>query len=204
MNRPNRKRLHNKIQKRYEVSLETRKFEIDLFWRRSIFFWGFIAAAFIAYASYSGDKTYNPYLRIIISFFGFACSFCWTLVNRGSKYWQENWEHQVDIIEDKVTGPLFKIPAAIDTTKNWWLRARKYSVSKITIALSDYVVLVWAGMTFYSIINLSSVSQYLEGKCKILYLDKEQYILMFSGITILWMILVLIFGQTTEKDMNKY
>jgi hypothetical protein len=29
-----------------ELALETRRFEIDLFWQRSLFFWVFIAPAF--------------------------------------------------------------------------------------------------------------------------------------------------------------
>ena len=49
--------------KRYDVSLQTRNFEIDLFWKRALFFWGFIAAAFIAFAAFSGDKTANPKQR---------------------------------------------------------------------------------------------------------------------------------------------
>ncbi|HWM68436.1 MAG TPA: hypothetical protein VNO35_17725 [Steroidobacteraceae bacterium] len=32
------------------LAAEVRKFEIERFWARSIFFWGFIAAAFVAYA----------------------------------------------------------------------------------------------------------------------------------------------------------
>lgn len=36
-----------------------------------------------------------------------VCSAAWTLLNRGSKYWQENWETKVELNEKKVTGPLF-------------------------------------------------------------------------------------------------
>ena len=32
-----------------EYAAEARRFEIERFWQRSLFFWGFIGAAFIAY-----------------------------------------------------------------------------------------------------------------------------------------------------------
>ncbi len=34
-----------------EMAVDVRKFEIGLFWQRSLFFWGFIAATFLAYAN---------------------------------------------------------------------------------------------------------------------------------------------------------
>lgn len=36
-------------EKLFDFSLQTRNFEIGLFWKRSLFFWGFISAGFIAY-----------------------------------------------------------------------------------------------------------------------------------------------------------
>ena len=72
--------------KKYDVALVTRNFEIELFWKRSLFFWGGIASAFVGYATLVKDK---PSLAILIACFGFVCSVAWSLVNRGSKYWQE-------------------------------------------------------------------------------------------------------------------
>ena len=37
--------------KRLDLAVQTRNFEIELFWKRSLYFWGFIAAAFAGYAS---------------------------------------------------------------------------------------------------------------------------------------------------------
>jgi len=134
--------------KRYDVSLQTRNFEIDLFWKRALFFWGFIAAAFIAFAAFSGDKTANPKLATVVSLFGLVCSLCWTLANRGSKFWQENWETQVEESEDEITGPLFKKSAP--RQKKGWFSAQEYSVSKLAISLSDYLTVVWLGLSLYS------------------------------------------------------
>jgi len=38
-----------------ELAADVQKFEIGLFWHRSLFFWGFIGAAFVAYAAFMKD-----------------------------------------------------------------------------------------------------------------------------------------------------
>ncbi len=78
-----------KNEKSFDVAVKIRNFEIGLFWKRSIFFWGFISVAFVGYAAL---RTANRDLGLVVACFGMVCSFSWTLVNRGSKYWQESWE----------------------------------------------------------------------------------------------------------------
>ena len=82
--------------------------------------------------------------------FGFLTSVAWSLQNRGSKYWQEAWEQKVEKAQTAVLGQdLFKhkedlLPKSED--RNWrhhWLRARRYSVSKLAIAMSDLAVFLW-------------------------------------------------------------
>lgn len=131
--------------KKYDVALATRNFEIELFWKRSLFFWGFIASAFVGYATLVKDK---PALAVLISCFGFVCSVAWSLVNRGSKYWQENWESIVADNESEITGELFNYRAQ-QQKKGFWLTSRKFSVSKVTIALSDFTVIIWASLMGY-------------------------------------------------------
>jgi len=124
--------------RRFEAALHTRQFEIDLFWKRSLFFWGFISAAFLAIGALKQEL---PTVSLLISGFGLVCSVSWTLVNRGSKYWQEQWESKIEKVEDKVTGPLFKTREP-EQGKGLW-GGSKYSVSKVTTAVSDYVSFVW-------------------------------------------------------------
>jgi len=126
--------------KRLDLAVQTRNFEIELFWKRSLFFWGFIAAAFAGYASLHSS---NHGLATAIGSFGMVCSFAWALVTRGSKYWQEGWESKVDESELPLIGHFFAIEMKPQTHKGFWLRSRKFSVSKISIALSDYVLLMW-------------------------------------------------------------
>jgi hypothetical protein len=125
-------------EKRFDVSVQIRNLEIDLFWKRSLFFWGFISAAFVGYSAIK-----QPTLRSVVACFGMVCSVAWSLVNRGSKYWQESWETKVERFETAVTGVLFAQEESPQSHKGCWLRGRKYSVSKLAIALSDYVSILW-------------------------------------------------------------
>ena len=124
-----------------EHAADIRKFEIDLFWKRSLFFWGFLSAAFIAYGALSSQKA-DIDIIFAIACFGVICSLVWTLVNRGSKYWYEAWEQKLLDIEAEAFGR--ELFSRIEPIKEraWWGAAR-YSVSKLAIALSDFVVLIW-------------------------------------------------------------
>jgi hypothetical protein len=73
----------------FNTAVEARKLELQLFWTRSLFFWGFIAVTFAAYGQLP-DK--SPYLSEIAACFGLVCSVAWSLSNRGSKFWYESWE----------------------------------------------------------------------------------------------------------------
>ena len=52
-------------------------------------------------AEHMKDKEFNAYVLACV---GLIFSLAWFLTNRGSKYWQENWENHVDMLEDGTTG----------------------------------------------------------------------------------------------------
>lgn len=89
-----------------------RNFEINLYWRRSAYFWAFNAFAFVGYGALSINLAPNDprlqELTFLLSNMGFVASVAWFLVNKGSKYWQEYWETQVEELENYVIGPLYK------------------------------------------------------------------------------------------------
>jgi hypothetical protein len=129
-----------------ELAADVRKFEIGLFWQRSLFFWGFIAAAFVGYAALTKDganNNNNNDSALIVACFGFICSVAWSLANRGSKHWQEYWELEVEKIEFKVLGYTLFGKSAERPSRHVWLKSRRYSVSKLAMALSDFTILVW-------------------------------------------------------------
>jgi hypothetical protein len=140
----------------FDVATDTRKLEISLFWHRSLFFWGFISAAFIAYAAVVriGDTE----MAFIVSCFGFVCSVAWTLVNRASKYWQEVWEQKLESVEQEVLGrTLFSTQEK--TMDKGILGARRSSVSRVTIALSYFAIVTWAGLAFNAFPSVTTSSR---------------------------------------------
>jgi hypothetical protein len=135
-----------------KYAAETRRFEIERFWQRSTFFWAFIGAAFVAYATLYTKED----VALIIGCFGLVSSVAWTLQNRGSKYWQEAWEQKVEVVELEILGAKLFSNWEPMLEKGFW-GARLYSVSKLAIAISDFTVVVWAvliGETFPSIRGL--------------------------------------------------
>jgi hypothetical protein len=132
--------VRQRDEKVLDVAIEIRKFEISLFWQRALFFWGFIAAAFVAYAAL---KDSDASLRFSVGCFGMVCSVAWTLANRGSKYWQEAWEQKVAAAQGAVLGqPLFSKSEPVERKGTIW-NARRFSVTKLTMALSDFSVCIW-------------------------------------------------------------
>jgi hypothetical protein len=131
-----------------KYATETRRFEIERFWQRSLFFWGFIGAAFVAYAALAKDNV-DPLLSLSIACFGGVSSVAWTLQNRGSKYWQEAWEDKIRAVEIDVLGvPLFSNIEPVRNRHIWG--ALRYSVSKLAIALSDFTAIVWGFLVWKS------------------------------------------------------
>jgi hypothetical protein len=124
-----------------EYATDVRKFEVERFWQRSLFFWGFIAAAFVAYAQSAGKGD----LAFLVACFGLLCSVAWTLQNRGSKYWYEAWEAKVESVEKDVLGVrLFANREPVQHKGLWGARA--FSVTKLAIALSDFTALTWIAL----------------------------------------------------------
>ena len=123
-----------------EEARANRKLEIDLYWRRAAYFWVFIAAAFGGYSTLQGRQT----VAFLIACLGLIFSLAWYFVNRGSKFWQQNWELHVDLLEDEIAGPIYK--TVIQRTECNFFNlngAYPFSVSKINQLLSLFVTIAW-------------------------------------------------------------
>jgi hypothetical protein len=73
------------FRKAFDFAADVRKFEIGLFWQRSLFFWGFITTAILAYGA--AYQTHSRNLQFAAAAIGLTSAFVWTLVNRSSLYW---------------------------------------------------------------------------------------------------------------------
>jgi hypothetical protein len=89
-----------------QVAHEIRKFEIELYWKRATYFWAILAVAFAGF--FAAQNASNLLGAVLISHIGLILGLAWYLVNRGGSAWQQNWELHVDLLEDQVTGPLYK------------------------------------------------------------------------------------------------
>jgi hypothetical protein len=119
----------------YKKAWEAKNFEIDNYWKRANYFWAFQVASFAGYFTVLGSKAYplNPQVLFFVVCIGLITTHAWVLINIGSKTWQRHWENHVDLLEDKVTGPLYKVTT---TTKT-------YSVSKINEIVSKFIFCIW-------------------------------------------------------------
>ncbi len=123
-------------QKALERAWKNRDFEIELYWKRATYFWAFIGATFAGYfivLDYS-----ESYLRLVLAIMGFIFSLAWFLVNKGSKKWQENWEKHIDMLEDEITGPIYKTVLNRDAP----------SVSGVNMKVSLFVTVLWMFFIF--------------------------------------------------------
>lgn len=119
----------------YEKAWSAKNFEIENYWKRANYFWAFQVASFAGYFAVfnSGFYLKNTEVLYCVVCIGFITSVAWNLINKGSKSWQRNWENHVDMLEDDVTGPLYKIVSVKDT----------YSVSKINEIVSRFISITW-------------------------------------------------------------
>lgn len=135
-------------EKRFDKILDIRKFEIELYWKRATYFWTFIAAALTAYGlSVTKDNPNDNILKFqfFIICIGIVFSLAWYLINKGSKFWQENWEKHLDLTEDDVVGPLYKTIISKKTYSSFWNPTKPYavSVSKTNQILSLFIFIIW-------------------------------------------------------------
>jgi len=147
----------DKTKKALEHALDIRKFEIGLYWQRAAYFWALIAAAFAGYFAILGADHLNDkeYLAYIVSCIGLLFTWAWFLVNRGSKFWQENWENHVDMLEDTVAGPLYKTvlhrPEERGFIEKYILGPAAISVSKVNQWVSAFTLCIWIMLVFHSL-----------------------------------------------------
>lgn len=145
-------------------ALDIRKFEIELYWKRATYFWTFIGATMAGFLAIQASTAENKQdLAVILACLGMVFSFGWVLVNRGSKFWQENWEKHVDVLEDSVTGPLYKIVMSRNKMEKCTEKAKHFitgpsliSVSKINQIISIYVFFLWLCLLVYSLPEFNS------------------------------------------------
>lgn len=140
------------------IALDERAREIDLYWKRTAYSWALTAAAFAGYFAIANAKLGEVRYESlgVVACLGMACSAAWYCINRGSKYWQENWEIQVDLLELEISGPLHRVNPEQTSYSFWKLnQAFPFSVSKVNQLLSLFIVGVWIILAIDAATHLS-------------------------------------------------
>jgi hypothetical protein len=157
------KNAKEKIEKALEIALDTRKFEIELYWKRANYFWLFVASIFVAWNA-TLDRVVDNF---VVMGLGLIVSFAWFCVNRGSKFWQENWENHVYELTKKLGYPIFNIIKQYNTKAHYLRSNYPYSVSKVNQCVSLFTVIAWICLIF---IRLNNVICNLSNPCVYKYL----------------------------------
>lgn len=81
----------------YRIALDTRNFEITLFWQRSNYFLVLNTALAVGFLN-ARDARYS----LLLVALGIIVSLLWFGVGLGSKFWQSRWEHRLRLIEKRI------------------------------------------------------------------------------------------------------
>ena len=165
-----------------KIADRNREFEIQHYWIRTAFFGAIVAATFVGLHNLHE----NSFFAFPICAFGVVCSFCWVLANRGAKFWQDNWEAKADALTENyykeilareklnLTGPL------------------RYSVSKLILLLSYFVLIAWY-LFFFDLCRRIIENPTQE-------MSSESAILIFIGVHI-FLILIAWLGRSGPETM---
>lgn len=135
---------------------EIRRFEIELFWKRAAFFWAFILASYTAYffILYNEDKSQvsckiKDCLLCATSFIGFFFSYAMLLANKGSKFWQKNWENHIYCLEHEISGDLLKTFLKSNDSGFFPFNLKEYDFSVTKITMISSIVLTFIGLFIF-------------------------------------------------------
>ena len=135
------------------------KFELDLYWKRATYFWGFLAICFTAYFLVSDDARFKnkPELLLLVASVGLVCSFGWYLVGRGSRYWQNNWLFHIEALEMLLSTPVYQLKRKAQHSPYNMIGAYPFSVSKVHQTVCLFITLVWLLLFFSSVFRSFSI-----------------------------------------------
>lgn len=135
---------------------EIRQFEIELYWKRANYFWLLQAAVFAAVGlTWKSDTSFPIILPIWLSSLGFVTSYSGWLATKGSKFWQQNWEHQIDMLEAEFEGNLYKTVYVGRGGVGWSLTG-----------ISERLALCFVAFWLFTLVGLSAhINQWTGNPC---------------------------------------
>ena len=128
---------------------DTRTFEIETLWKRTNYFSIMVGALFVGYNNVNKDMVVSKFVIILL---GFVASLIWFFINKGSKFWQEKWEIDINQIEKAMDTN--KLHSNVFTYKNKHCafhptRTYPFSVSKLNMLFSCFITCAWGLLFIY-------------------------------------------------------
>jgi hypothetical protein len=127
-----------------KLAHDIRQFEIELYWKRATYFWAFQLIAFTTLGLLFKDGNIGGLGKLslgrllIPAPIGVITALAGYLTARGSKFWQENWEAHVDLLEDETKKRLTHVILC--------RRAPQFSVSRINQCLLGSLTFGWTAV----------------------------------------------------------
>ncbi|CAI0858524.1 Uncharacterised protein [Serratia quinivorans] len=154
------KQDYEKIEEAYNKSHDIRKFEIELYWKRSTYFWTFISVliAFcgVVSAAFLKDSKIGIELLSFLfctSLLGYSITLHFLITCISGKQWQENWERHIDILEPYFSGNLYKL--------NLVKGDIRYSISLSNEIIVSAIIFVWLSISVYCMFFIPTVLMFI-------------------------------------------
>lgn len=143
-------------EKAFEKAHEIRQFEIELYWKRTTYFWAFIATSFAGYFAIlsSNIPIFKEQYLFLIESIGFIFSLGWLFVNKGSKHWQENWEAVIGKLEYSFTGDLMKTNIKNNNKLFSITDSYPISVSRTNQIVCFFILIIWIVLQIQTSIDI--------------------------------------------------
>ncbi len=131
----------------FKAVLDTRNFEISLFWQRSNYFLALNSALAVGFFARELSQ-----FTLLLASLGVLTSIIWYLVNLGSKYWQSRWEDKLAEIEKHVAPELRAFAATKDELDKAVARSLSTNPHRLLAAQVGWKPSVTFQMTFLSLV----------------------------------------------------
>lgn len=196
-------------------AIKSREFEIQMYWKRASYFWLFVSTLWVAYGKLlydwgylDGSFKFNQYNHFslyqystlfVLSCVGFGLSVAWYFVNKGSKFWQENWEFQINLLENEIIGPSYKTILSEKDIKDRsffkqsLLGSFPYSVSKINVSIAFSSAILWLLSSNIWVVQLTR--KIFATSC---------WLLSNIVFTVICMLFVYVFSKLTKSSFKKH
>ena len=142
--------------------------EIQIYWQRALYFFGFISIIGAGYVKIKASSPNNTVVSLLFSMLFVFLAFCWYLSNRGSKFWQENWELHIKELENLKDYSLTNVLSK-QTDKKKILSSFPYSPYKINTLISLII------FVFSSVCMCGEILSF----CNIQYVSNKWILLVF-------------------------